>query len=359
MAFSMKNLKSKLVPILLVLVGLAAGWIWWQSSQSEAESGLVRSNGRIEATEIDIATKLAGRVDDILVDEGDFVRRGELLATMQIQTLEAQLREARAQHRQAMNAVATAEAQVAMRRSDKVSLVAQVRQAEAELEAMRRRYERSRTLAQDGAISAQALDDDLTRTRSTEAAVAAAEAQAASADAAIAAAEAQVVSARSQVEAVEATMERIEAEIADSQLKAPRDGRVQFRVAQPGEVLGAGGRVLNVIDLSDVYMTFFLPTEAAGRVGLGTEVRLVLDAAPEFVIPARVSFIASSAQFTPKTVETADEREKLMFRVKLRIAPSLLKQYESRVKTGVRGVAYVRLSPTATWPADLAVKLPQ
>ncbi|MQU09718.1 HlyD family efflux transporter periplasmic adaptor subunit, partial [Pseudomonas helleri] len=78
----------------------------------------------------------------------------------------------------------------------------------------------------------------------------------------------------------------------------------QLRVAQPGEVLGAGGRVLNLVDLSDVYMTFFLPETVAGKVALGSEVRILLDAAPHLVIPAKVSFVSSVAQFTPKTVET-------------------------------------------------------
>ena len=87
--------------------------------------------------------------------------------------------------------------------------------------------------------------------------------------------------ARSTVEAAaEATIARIEADIDDSELKAPRDGRVQYRVAQPGEVLAAGGKVLNLVDLTDVYMTFFLPETVAGKVALGSEVHLVLDAAP-------------------------------------------------------------------------------
>ena len=141
--------------------------------------------------------------------------------------------------------------------------------------------------------------------------------------------------ARSAVEAAGASVERLQADLYDSQLKTPRAGRVQYRVAQPGEVLGAGGKVLNLVDLRDVYMTFFLPERQAGRVPLGSEVRLVLDAAPQYVIPARVSYVASVAQFTPKTVETASEREKLMFRVKARIDPELLRKHMEQVKTGL------------------------
>ncbi|MFZ3121101.1 MAG: HlyD family efflux transporter periplasmic adaptor subunit, partial [Variovorax sp.] len=154
-----------------------------------------------------------------------------------------------------------------------------------------------------------------------------------------------------------ATIARIQADITDSALTAPRDGRVQYRVAQPGEVLAAGGKVLNLVDLSDVYMTFFLPETVAGRVALGSDVRIVLDAAPGFVIPAKVSFVASTAQFTPKTVETASERQKLMFRVKARIDPQLLKNNLAQVKTGLPGVAWLKLDDKAEWPAQLVVKV--
>jgi HlyD family secretion protein len=142
-------------------------------------------------------------------------------------------------------------------------------------------------------------------------------------------------------------------------LRSPRDGRVQYRVAQPGEVLSAGGRILNFVDLSDVYMTFYLPTDSAGRVALGAAARIVLDAVPQYVIPAQISFVADVAQFTPKTVETAREREKLMFRIKAKIAPELLRKHIRQVKTGLPGIAYVRLDPNAAWPATLKGTLVQ
>ena len=170
--------------------------------------------------------------------------------------------------------------------------------------------------------------------------------------------QALIIAAEAAVESSQATIERIQADINDSTLKAPRAGRVQYRVSQPGEVLNAGGKVLNMVDLNDVYMTFFLPTDWAGRVKLGAEVRLVLDAAPQFVIPAKVTFVADVAQFTPKTVETAEERQKLTFRIKAHIPPEVLKKYVRDVKTGLPGMAYVQLDPQAPWPAHLEVKLP-
>jgi len=354
------NLKSKLIPILIVAALTGAGYYGWSRLKPAGPgAGFVSGNGRIEATEVDVATKLPGRVDDIMVAEGEFVAAGQPLAKMQVQSLEAQRDEARAQHQQLVNAVASAEAQVAARASDKVAMQALVAQRESELDAAQRRLVRSETLAREGATSRQELDDDRARVRSVHAAVAAAQAQVAAAQAAIDAAKAQVVGAGSAVTAAQATIARVQADIADSQLRAPRAGRVQYRIAQPGEVLGGGGKVLNLVDLSDVYMTFFLPETVAGKVALGSEVHIVLDAAPAYVIPAKVSFVASVAQFTPKTVETASERQKLMFRIKAKIDPDLLRKHLQQVKTGLPGVAWLKLDPQAPWPPELTVKVPQ
>ncbi|MCD9033236.1 HlyD family efflux transporter periplasmic adaptor subunit [Luteimonas sp. Y-2-2-4F] len=349
-------LKKKLLAAVVVAgVAALAWWAWRAASDDGPGEGFVSGNGRIEATEIDVATKLPGRIEEILVREGDFVEAGQPLARMQIETLQAQRDEADAGRQQAEHGVVAAQAQVALRQSDLAAAQALVAQREAELDAARRRLARSQTLSQEGAASVQELDDDRARVRGAEAALAATRAQAAAAQAAVAAAEAQLVGARSSVNAATATVARVEVDLRDSVLVSPRAGRVQVRVAQPGEVLGAGGRVLNLLDLSDVYMTFFVPETAAGRIALGTEVRIVLDAAPEYVIPATVSFIASQAQFTPKTVETASERQKLMFRVRAQIAPELLKRHLEQVKTGVPGVAWLRTDPQAEWPASLAV----
>lgn len=349
----------KFLPLAIVAVAALLGYYGWRALNDRGPGeGFVSGNGRIEATEIDVATKLAGRVEDVLVNEGAFVKAGEPLARMQIDTLNAQREEARAQHQQAINAAASARAQIALRQSDKIAAQAVVVQRESELDAARRRLARSQTLSKEGASSIQELDDDRARVKSAEAAVAAARAQVTAAEAAIQAAQAEEVGARSAIAAAEATIARVQADIVDSELRAPRDGRVQYRVAQPGEVLGAGGKVLNLVDLSDVYMTFFLPEQAAGRVALGTEVHIVLDAAPQYVIPASVSYVASTAQFTPKTVETASERQKLMFRVKAQISPELLQRHLTQVKTGLPGVAWIKLDPDAEWPADLAVKVP-
>jgi HlyD family secretion protein len=338
---------------------VAAVVIWLALRPKGPGAGFVSGNGRIEATEIDIATKLGGRVREIMVNEGDFVSVGQPLAQMQVDVLDAQRDEARAQSQQAINAVASAEAQVVARQSDTTAAEAMVGQRESELDTVQRHLVRTEKLAQQGVLAVQDLDDERARVHGAEAVLAGAKAQVAAAQAAIKAAQAQAIGTGSAVAASEATIARVEADIQDSLLKSPRAGRVQYRIAQPGEVLGAGGKVLNLVDLGDVYLTFFLPETAVGRVPLGSEVHLVLDAALQYVIPAKVSYVASTAQFTPKTVETASERQKLMFRVKAQIDRALLEKHLKVVKTGLPGVAWLKLDAQAKWPVNLEIKLPE
>ena len=134
---------------------------------------------------------------------------------------------------------------------------------------------------------------------------------------------------------------------------------MQYVLAQEGEILGSGGRVATVTHLSDMYMSIFLPTRDAARLAIGDEARIILDAIPDYVIPATVTFVASTAQFTPRSVETVDEREQLMFRINLTITPDLLSEYQDRARAGVPGMGYVRVDRNVDWPAELVVKLPQ
>jgi HlyD family secretion protein len=349
-----------IVRALVIAVLAVAGFLGWQALKPAGlPEGFASGNGRIEATEVDVATKLPGRIEAILVEEGQMVTAGQVVARMDTQALRAEIAQAQAQLQRAQTAKLTAASLVAQRDSEKVTAQAVVAQRRAELTAAQKRFGRTETLVKRNAMALQQLDDDRALLQSAQAALAAANSQVVTSQAGIEAAKSQVVEAQATIDAAQATTERLQADLVDSELKAPRNGRVQYRVAQVGEVLAAGGKVLNLVDLGDVYMTFFLPTSQAGRVAMGSEVHLVLDAVPQYVIPARASFVASVAQFTPKTVETASEREKLMFRIKARIDPELLQKHLEQVKTGVPGVAYVRLDPQATWPEELEVRLPQ
>ncbi len=343
----------------LLAVALVAALLAWKTLRPASNDGsFVKGNGRIEAVEVAVAAKLAGRVAEILVNEGDFVKAGDVIARMDTRALDAQLAQARAQVANARSAKQTALAQLAQRGADATMAEALLVQRKSELEVARRTRDRSQALLADRATSAQQADEDAARARNAEASVAVAQAQITAAKAAIGAAEAQVAQAQAGIDAAVAVVERLATELEDGVLRAPRGGRVQYRVVQPGEVVGGGGKVVSLVDVGDVYMTFFLPEMAAGRVALGTEVRIVLDAAQAFVIPARVSYVASVAQFTPKTVETQSERQKMVFRVKARIDPALLAQYPEQVKTGLPGVAHLRLNAQREWPPALQPRLP-
>jgi len=354
-----KSLRNWIIAIVVIAVVGGAYYALRIYDGSGLPAGIAGGNGRIEATEIDISTKTPGRIKEILVDEGAFVSAGQVLAVMDTQQLEAQKKQAEASLQRAVISVDTAKSLLSQREAEREAAAAVIGQREAEQDAAERKLARTEQLIRTNTTSQQTLDDDRAAAQRARAAVAAAKASLSASEAAIGAAKAQIIDAEASVVAAQAAIESIVADINDSTLRSPRDGRVQYRVAQPGEVLSPGGRVLNIVDLSDVYMTFFLPTAQAGRIALGADVRLVLDAAPQFVIPAKASFVADVAQFTPKTVETEEERQKLMFRVKAKISPELLRKHIEYVKTGLPGMAYIRIAQDAEWPAHLTEALVQ
>jgi HlyD family secretion protein len=351
-----RYLKPALGLALLAVIAIAAYFIWQHFKAKGLGEGFASGNGRIEAIELDVAAKAAGRISEMYVDEGDVVTAGQVVARMDTSVLNAQLKQAQAEEAQARNATNTALAMVAQHESEQSADAAMVAQREAALTVADRTVERTRILTGQHAASIQELDEDVARQREAAAAVAASKAQLTASQSTINAAKSQVLGAQSNVAAMQASEGQIQAEIDDTVLKTVRSGRIQYRITQPGEVVGAGGKVLNMIDLSDVTITFFLPESSAGRVAIGSEVHIVLDAAPDNVIPATVTYVASIAQFTPKSVETQSEREKLVFRVKARISSEVLRQHASQIKSGLPGMAYVRLDSHVTWPTKLAVR---
>jgi HlyD family secretion protein len=292
--------------------------------------GIVKTNGRLEATEVDVAAKYPGRLATVTVNEGDEVTAGQVVATISSPETEAQLRGAQAQVLKAKQALAEANALIAQRKSD--------------LDFTRTDHERGKFLVAQGNLSQQVAD---LRRNKFEAA-----------EAAYVAANAQRDQAESSIKAAESDVERLQSILVDLVLVSPRSGRVQYRLARAGEVVSPGQRVLTILDLNDVYMTIYLPANEAGKLTLGDEARTILDPGPQFVFPSTISFVATEAQFTPKSVETAEEREKLMFRVKLQADPQVLNKYHRQVKTGIRGLGFVRTDPKVPWPPELAVKLP-
>lgn len=312
--------------IALVIVIAAIGSLFKFFQNPELPPGIASGNGRIEAVEVDITTKFGGRLASVLVNEGDSVSLNQALAQIDTKELDAQLRRA--------------EAEVQRARQEKNAAIAVIAQRKSELSLAKKDLGRSRGLYENDSISLEQLQRDETAVLTAKATLAAAQAQFFNTEAAI--------------EAAIANTELLKVQIEDSVLKAPIAGRVLYRLAEPGEVLPAGGKVLTVLDTYDVYMTIFLPTQYAARLAIGADARIVLDSLTDTVIPARVSFVAPRAQFTPKEVETRSEREKLMFRVKVKIQPDFLKKYVELTKTGVPGEAYVRIDSNAEWPEHLS-----
>jgi len=320
--------KKVLIAVAIIIVG-GAGAAWWYLSKPKLPPGFASGNGRLEAQQVDVAAKFAGRLKTVTPKEGDLVEAGEVVATIDTEPLEAQLRAAKAQIVEAQNNLRTARAQV--------------KSTQAQLELANKQYKRAEELVKTGAVSAHERDAD--------------QAKVDVAQADLAGYQAQVTRAQSAIDAATAESERLQADINDNTLKAPVRGRVQSRMAEPGEVVAAGGKVLSLIDLTDVYMYVFLPTASAGKVGLGSEARIVLDAIPQYPIRAVVSYVSPNAQFTPKTVETAEERHNLTFKVKLQLDKDRLTKYEPYVKAGLPGMGYVRFMDNGSdWPSNLQPK---
>ena len=324
----------RIAPILAIVVlaaGAAGGYAYWlQAQASRVPPGLARANGRVEVERVDVAAKYAGRIAELRVGEGVLVQKDDILVRIDTTEILAQRTAASASVHRAHQSSARALADVALR--------------EAELKLTEADLKRTSELARTNTAT-QAELDRRTELRDV-------------AKATLDGANVAVEDAKAATEVAEAQVTQIEATITDMTLKAPVSGRVEYRLAQAGEVVASGGRVLTLLDLSDVHMTIFLPTSQVGRVELGSEARIVLDSATDYVVPATVSFVAAEAQFTPKYVETANEREKLMYRVKLHIDRQVLETYRGYVKAGMTGNAYVKIQAGASWPADLTPRLP-
>lgn len=290
--------------------------------------GLAVGNGRLEATELDIASKITARVVLIPPSEGSDVAAGALLARLEAQELSAELRAGHANLAQAHSALESARAD--QRKNATALTLAQ------------RDYQRSQGLRDRGFVSSEKLDRDKT-------ALTRAQLELTRADAEISRAQAGLAAAQARLDALSATA-------AETTLTAPRSARVLYKLVQPGEVVRPGDKLLTLLDLSEVFMSIFLPASQAGRVMMNDDARIVLDALPDTPLPAKVVMVSPRAQFTPKEVETRLEREKLMFRVKVQVAPEWVARHAALAKPGMPGVAYVRLDPDAPWPDYLSPK---
>ncbi len=330
----MAKMSKKTLKLIVILVAVAVvaflGYKFWKARQSALPKGIASGNGRLEAKLVDVSAKEALRVKDVLVNEGDVVAPGQVVVNLDPVTLKAQMDEAQASVLTAEKRLAIANATIARKKSE-------VRLAQIEVD-------RSTKLVQQNAGSQRELDTRKTYLETSKAS--------------LAEAEADLATATQQIEVAKANAATIQTRIEDATLRSPVTGRVLYRLAEAGEVLAPGGKALTLVNLEDVYMEIFLPSAEAARLKMNAEARITLDYDTSKAIPAYVSFVSPEAQFTPKQVETKSERDKLMFRVKLQVPKELAAQYIERIKTGVRGVGYVKFLDAAVWPKWLENLVP-
>jgi HlyD family secretion protein len=322
----MTKYRNWIIALAVLVVAGFFGWKYWQDQQKgRLPPGIASGNGRVEARLADVSAKEPLRVKEVRVQEGDLVKPGQVVVLLDTVTLESQMAEANARVAAAREQLAVVNASIARRKSE-IQLanieVERVRRMLAENASSQREYDVRRMTV--GTTKA-ALDEELAR----------------------------LETAKQQVMVAQANVQTIDTRIKDATLVSPVLGRVLYRLAEPGEVLGAGGKALTLVNLEDVYMEIFLPAAQAAAVKIGSEGRIVLDTQPDRSAVGIVSFVSPEAQFTPKEVETKSERDKLMFRVKLQVPKELVGQYIQSIKTGVRGVGYVKYSDTVAWPTNL------
>src|SRR5271157_832705 len=315
---------GRLVVLLLALVVAAGGAAyWWTHRAPPIPPGIAWSNGRLEEDEIDIQTKLAERIAAIMVDEGDTVHAGQVLATMDVRDLQAQLEKAKADQAAAEQVIAQAQADLVTAQS--AAALAQ------------REVARTQSLVPQGFATQELLEQRQDTVNATQSA--------------LHSITARIAAATAARDSAKHTAESIKINIDDATLVAPHDGVILYRFANVGEVLGAGGKIYTMLDTSYVYMDVFLPTREAGQAMPRSEARILLDSRPGKPIAAHVAFVADQNQFTPKMVETHTERDNLMFRVRLRVDQSAL-DAAGKLSAGLPGVGFVRLDPNAPWPTS-------
>ncbi|MDR4506641.1 MAG: efflux RND transporter periplasmic adaptor subunit [Candidatus Brocadiaceae bacterium] len=319
-----------ILPVVVVAGAAFFGYQYWKAKKFALPEGIASGNGRLESKLVDVAAKEPLRVREILVDEGDLVKPGQVLVKLDTITLDAELAEAMANVAATQERLAIANAAIIRRKS--------------EIELARIEVERTRKLVEERAGTQREHDVRTTVLQTTTAA--------------LAEEEARLKTAGQEVEVAQAKVATIQTRIDDATLKSPVHGRVLYRLAEVGEVLAPGGKALTLVNLKDIYMEIFLPSHQAAKLKIGAEGRITLDHAPGIAVPGYVSFVSPEAQFTPKQVETRSEREKLMFRVKIQLPEELAASYIEYVKTGVRGVGYVKVEEYAAWPHWLQNLIP-
>ncbi len=314
-------MSSRSWPLLLVVVaggGIGAGWWALAGGDSDAiRQGVLVASGRLEGRTVRVASEAGGRVSRLLVERGQDVAEGQVVAVLDSRTLGTAVAGARA-------AVAAAEAAVAAAGDRVAALEAQVRLAATEASRYRRLFERD-------AVSRQVVDR--------------AEAQQASLESEVQAARAAGVLARGEAGVARATLHAAELRLDEATIRSPTAGQVTALLARAGETVAPGMPVVTVLAADPMRLRVYLPLSVAGRVRPGAEALAFVASYPAEAFGGAVDRIAREAEFTPKDIHMPEERSTLVFAVDIRVANP-----DGKLKDGFPADAYIRWDPNAPWP---------
>jgi HlyD family secretion protein len=306
---------NKLAKVLLPLLIVGAGVTWYLLRGDVASATTLTASGTIEATDADLGFQAPGRVLSIEVREGDAVSAGDELGRLDARELEAALAGAIAQL--AATEARLAELERGSRPQELATAEAGVRSAVQRNDEARRNASRATTLFDGGAISRQAMDQATTVVEVSTAALDQAEEHLALVREGP---RTETISAqRALVEQARANVARAEAALSYAGITAPFAGIVTARHREPGEAVMAGAPVLTVLDPDDRWVRIYIREDQIGLVRLGSAAEIVSDTYPDRVYAGEVVFIGNEAEFTPRNVQTAEERIKLVYPVKVRI----------------------------------------
>lgn len=303
--------------VIIISIFCIVGFFFFRFFFSKNNNDLIKGNGRIEARETSISTKFAGKLVEILADEGDYVKKGQLLAIIDSRSLESDINAQKARLDEINKNIKAIEAEI--------------KATESDIKFSKKELDRTKILIQQNFASELELDRNNNLLEKTEAKLASLKANKNSMEA--------------TYKSLQASIKTMEINLSDMKIYAPTNGVILYRLAESGEMLPNGGKIFIMYNPDDLYMTIYMSSDMAGQVKLGEDAKIKLDAYKNKIFDAKVSFVAENAEFTPKEVETQKEREKLVFRVKL----TLNNNFEREAKPGMPGEGYIKLNSNKSW----------
>lgn len=350
--------------VLLAAVGIIAFRLF--VGRAALPEGLIQANGRFEGNTVSVSSKFAGRIAEIKVREGDTVQTGQVLAILDDVQTRTRVRQASAAvtaldaqvdavtmalgvlRKEVPLAVGGADAGLSRANADSAKAKASHEQASRDAERMKELLAKGLVARQgaeraDLAVSSAESEHESTRGSVVQAGNQLSQARL-GADR-IKAKEAELAALQAQQAQAKASLAEAESVLEDLTLKAPSPGVITTRIREPGEVVNAGTPILDLLDLDRLYLKVYVPEIQIGKLRLNLPARIYIDAFPETPFDATVSYISSRAEFTPKEVQTPDERVKLTYAVKL----ALSKNPDHRLTPGLPADAVIRWKEGVEW----------